>query len=114
MTTLKYTAPRFAGVPLSIYISIYPVPRVQSPSSSATVQSLAPATPWQMASASAKVLSRLHPHERLGTADSPQTEQLESELRSTQPGRTLSEQQRTCMAVGSRARGQSHRALGLA
>ena len=107
MTTLKYTAPRYAGVPLSIYISIYPVPRVQSPSSSATVQSLASASSRQIRSASAKVLSRLQPRAP-HSSDPPQTmKQLDF---FTQPGRALSEQQRTCMAVGIRARGQSYRA----
>ena len=57
----------------SAWSNLQPVPAVQPSPISATVQSLAPAV-WQMASASAKVLLRLHPHEP--AADSPHTEQL--------------------------------------
>ena len=49
----------------------HPVPAVQPSSSSVAVQSLAPAA-WQMASASAKVLSRVHGQP---ASDSPHTEQ---------------------------------------
>ena len=72
---------------------LQPVPAVQPSPISATVQSLAPAV-WQMASASAKVLSRLHPHAEPGTADSPHTEQLDR--MDSQLGSSMSEQHRTC------------------
>ena len=49
----------------------HPVPAVQPSASSAAVQSLAPAA-WQMASASAKVLSRVHGQPAF---DAPHTEQ---------------------------------------
>ena len=76
-----------------------PEPAVQLPSSSATVQSLAPATAWQMALAWAKFLSRAQPGAKdggNGTSDSPQTEQPGLFF---QPTRYVSEQQRT-WAVG--------------
>ena len=91
----------FISIDLSIYLSrIYPVPRVQSPSSSATVQSLA-FTLWQMFLAWLKVFIHSQPSADSGppqSSDSPQTEQS---VFFTQPARAVSEQQRTCMAVGS-------------
>ena len=69
----------------------HPVPAVQPATSSAAVQSLAPAA-WQMASASAKVLSREHGQP---ASDSPHTEQ--PLRRHPQSGESLtSEQHRTC------------------
>ena len=74
----------------------HPVPAVQPPASSAAVQSLAPAA-WQMASASAKVLSRVHGQP---ASDSPHTEQ--PFRRDPQAGESLtSEQQRTWPRVGA-------------
>ena len=68
-----------------------PVPAVQPPCSSSAVQSLAPAA-LQMASASAKVLSRVHGQPAF---DSPHTEQP-GRGRDGQAGESLtSEQQRT-------------------
>ena len=68
-----------------------PVPAVQPPCSSAAVQSLAP-TDRQMASASAKVLSRVHGQPAF---DSPHTEQ--PGRLDCQAGESLtSEQHRTC------------------
>ena len=84
-----------------------PEPAVQLPSSSATVQSLAPATAWQMALAWAKFLSRAQPGAKdggNGTSDSPQTEQPGLFF---QPTRYVSEQQRT-WAVG-RPAGHGHK-----
>ena len=78
----------------------HPVPAVQPSSSSVAVQSLAPAA-WQMASASAKVLSRVHGQPAF---DSPHTEQP-GRGRDGQAGESLtSEQQRTCdRACGARS-----------
>ena len=59
------------------------------------MQSLAPALAWQMASAWAKVLSRLQLGAEdggKGTSDAPQTEQPNVFV---QPSRKVSEQQRT-------------------
>ena len=70
---------------------LHPVPAVQPSKSSAAVQSLAPAA-RQMASASAKFLSRAHGQPAF---DAPHTEQ--PFLRDPQAGESLtSEQQRTC------------------
>ena len=74
------------------------MPRVQSPSSSATVQSLA-FTLWQMFLAWLKVFIHSQPSADSGppqSSDSPQTEQP---FFFTHPRRKVSEQQRTYMTV---------------
>jgi hypothetical protein len=86
----------------------HPVPAVQPSASSVAVQSLAPAA-WQIASASANVLSRAHAQP---ASDSPHTEQ--PLRRDCQAGESLtSEQQRTWPRVRGRRGEHAHRAYTL-